>query len=79
MINVEVIKKGASENDANVIRRFTKRVRNSGILARSRAKRYHTKKVSKYITKKTTLRSIAKKEEIKKLIKLGKMTEKTMR
>ncbi|MFH1402061.1 MAG: hypothetical protein ABIG87_00360 [Patescibacteria group bacterium] len=75
MINVEVVKKNSNENDANIIRRFTKKVRNSGILSRVRSIRYNNRKISKYIRKKATLQSIARREEIKKLIKLGKMPE----
>ena len=74
MINVEVDKKG-NENDANLIRRFTKRVRNAGILPRVRSIRYNQRTISKYIKKKGTLSKIKKREEIKKQIKLGKLSE----
>jgi len=79
MINVEVVKKNSNENDANMIRRFTKKIRNSGILPRVRSIRYNNRKVSKLIKKKETLRGIAKKEEIRKLIKLGKLPENRLR
>ena len=74
MINVEVKKKN-NENDANIIRRFTKRVRNAGILPRVRSIRYNQRPVSKYIKKKETLSKIEKREKIKKQIKLGKLPE----
>lgn len=79
MINIEIVKKNSNENDVNIIRRFTKRVRNSGILPRVRSIRYNNRKVSKLIKKKETLRGIARKAEIKKLIKLGKMPENRLR
>ncbi len=79
MINVEVVKKNTNENDVNLIRRFTKKIRNSGILPRVRSIRYNNRKVSKLIKKKETLRGIKRKEEIKKLIKLGKMPENRLR
>ena len=74
MINVEVTKNN-NENDLNIMRRFTKKVRNSGILPRVRSVRYNNKVVSKYIKKKETLKKIKKREEIKKMIKMGKMPE----
>ena len=52
MINVEVVKKNTNENDVNLIRRFTKKIRNSGILPRVRSIRYNNRKVSKLIKKK---------------------------
>ena len=78
MINVEVTKNN-NENDANIIRRFTKKIRNAGILPRVRSIRYHNKPVSKYIKKKDALKKIEKREEIKKLIKLGKLSENRLR
>jgi len=78
MINVEVTKNN-NENDMNIIRRFTKRVRNSGILPRVRSVRYNNKATSKYIKKKEVLKKIEKREEIRKLIKLGKMPENRLR
>ncbi|MCK5285839.1 MAG: hypothetical protein KAJ58_01280 [Candidatus Pacebacteria bacterium] len=79
MINIEVTKKNNNENDANMIRRFTKKVRNSGILPRVRSIRYNNRKVSKFIKKKEALQGISKREEIKKLIKLGKLPENRLR
>ena len=79
MINIEITKKNDKENDTNMIRRFTKKVRNSGILPRVRSIRYNNREVSKLIKKKETLRGIAKREEIKKLIKLGKLPENRLR
>ncbi|MCK5021703.1 MAG: hypothetical protein KAR54_00435 [Candidatus Pacebacteria bacterium] len=79
MINVEVTKKNSSENDANMIRRFTKKIRNSGILPRVRSIRYNNRKVSKYIKKKEALANINKKKEIERLIKLGKLSENKLR
>ncbi len=78
MINIEVTKNN-NENDMNIMRRFTKRVRNSGILPRVRSIRYNNKITSKYIKKKDALKKIEKREEIKKLIKLGKLPENRLR
>ncbi|MCK4386913.1 MAG: 30S ribosomal protein S21 [Candidatus Pacebacteria bacterium] len=79
MINVEITKNNGAENDMNLIRRFTKKIRNSGILPRVRSIRYHNRKTSKYVKKQETLKSISKKAEIQRLIKLGKMPENKLR
>ena len=70
--NVEVTKNG-SENNLGVIRKFTKRVQGSGILSRLRSKRYSSRKLSEYVKKKKALKRIARKEEVRNLIKMGKM------
>ena len=75
MINVEVTKNN-NENNAGVLRRFTKRVQGAGILPRVRGIRYSSRILSSYKTKMKTLKTLKKKEEILKLIKLGKMVEK---
>jgi hypothetical protein len=78
MINAEVIKSG-NENSVNLIRRFTKRVQGAGILPRVRSLRYSTRKMSKYVKKKKTLKVLKRREEVAELIKLGKMSEHTPR
>ncbi len=74
MINTEVVKTG-TENNVNLIRRFTKRVQGSGVLPRVRSIRYATRKISKYVKKKKTLKVLRRREEIADLIKMGKMAE----
>ncbi len=78
MINIEVTKNN-NENDMSIMRRFTKRVRNAGILPRVRSIRYNNRVTSKYIKKKEALKKIEKREEIKKLIKLGRLPENRLR
>jgi ribosomal protein S21 len=75
MINVEVTKNN-NENNTAVLRRFTKRVQGAGILPRVRGIRYSSRLLSSYKTKMKTLKTLKKREEIAKLIKLGKMVEK---
>lgn len=72
-INVEVTKNG-SDNNLALIRKFTKRVQGSGILNRLRGRRYSERKASDYVKKKRTLKKIEKREKIKDLIKMGKMS-----
>ena len=76
MINAEVVKTG-SENNLNLIRRFTKRVQGSGILPRVRSIRYASRKMSEYVKQKKTLKSLKRREEVAELIKMGKMNEYT--
>ena len=74
MINAEVIKTG-NENNINLIRRFTKKVQAAGILPRVRSIRYSTRKLSEYVKKKKTLKTLKRREEVAELIKMGKMSE----
>ncbi|MBI4155900.1 MAG: hypothetical protein HY507_01555 [Candidatus Zambryskibacteria bacterium] len=76
MINAEVVKTG-NENNVNLIRRFTKKVQGAGILPRVRSIRYSSRKLSEYVKKKKTLKSLKKREAIAELIKMGKMSEYT--
>jgi ribosomal protein S21 len=72
MINV-AIERNANENGLNTLRRFTKRVQGSGILSRVRADRY-SKRNETYLSRKTmALRRLARKKEIERLSKLGKL------
>jgi len=75
-INIE-IGKNSNESNANMLRRFTKKVQGSGILNRVRSIRYSKRKLSPYKTKVQRLSSITKKTEIEELIRMGKMAEKT--
>ena len=73
-INVQVDKKeGPNENNSGIIRRFTKRVQESGILTRVRGIRYFERQASPYVKKKKTLKKIENKKNIEKDIKLGKI------
>ncbi len=73
-INVEVTKNN-NESPINLIRRFTKRVKGSGILPRMRSSVYHKRPESEFKKKQHTLRSIEKRIEIERLKKLGKIPE----
>ena len=71
-INIEV-SRGGSDNNLALIRKFTKKVQGSGILARLRSCRYSQRKSSEYTKKKMTLKKIAERNRIRELIKMGKM------
>lgn len=77
-INVEVSKNN-NENAVNLLRRFTKRVRGSGILTRMRGRVYYKRQPSDYVKKMRTIKSIEKRVDIEKLKKLGKMPEQKKR
>jgi len=69
------ISKNQNETNTSVIRRFTRRVQDSGILRRARSLRFNKRKQSDYAKKKSALVKIAKRKVFKKLLKLGKVEE----
>lgn len=76
MINVEV-QKTATENNANLIRRFTKKMQSSGVVQRVRSLRYHARPGSTAQKKKQALKTLARRDKYAELMKLGKITERT--
>ena len=76
--NVEV-SKNSNESNASVLKRFTRRVQEAGILPRVRSIRYAERNKSEYVRKKNALKMLVRKENILELIKLGKMAEKRTR
>lgn len=73
-INVQVDKNN-NESSANVIRRFTKRVQNAGIVRRMRDNRYYSRVKSSNVRKMARLKKLEKKEAYEKAVKLGKVTD----
>ena len=72
MINVE-LKKNEHENAASLIRRFTRKIQESGIIPKIKGSRYAQRDVSKLSQKVVALRKLARRAEVEKLKKLGKM------
>lgn len=70
--NVQV-EKNPNESSANVIRRFTKRVQNAGIIRRMRDNRYYTREKSENVRKEARLKKLVKKTNYERLYKLGKV------
>ena len=66
-------KRQGNESGANLLRRFSRRVKDSNIVREVRNKRYASRKPSSLVIKKSALRRIAKQAEITKLKKLGKI------
>jgi len=71
--NVAVDKTG-TENNVALIRRFTRRVQESGIVKRVRGIRYSDRNRSHYVKKKKTLEVIIRRAERERLLKLGKIS-----
>ena len=67
------VKKNPNENNASVLRRFSRKVQESSIIQKVKKNRYNERKESKLKTKKGTLKKLKKRAEIEKLKKLGKM------
>lgn len=73
-VNVQVTK-NEKESSANVIRRFTKRMQNAGIVRRMRDNRYYERTKSDNVRRTSRLKKLAKKETYERDIKLGKVPE----
>ena len=66
------IKKEGRETSQNLVRRFSRRVKQSGILLRARKSRFWEKEKSPQMKKRSALRRNQLKDEYEKLEKLGK-------
>ncbi len=73
------VKKNPNENNASVLRRFSRRIQESGIIRKVKANRYNVRKESKLKIKKSALKRMGRRKEIEKLRKLGKMAPKATR
>ncbi|XOB40102.1 MAG: hypothetical protein ACKKMR_02100 [Candidatus Nealsonbacteria bacterium] len=68
------VRKKERENSQSLIRRFTRRVRNSGLLIRARKSVYRKRKRSKQLKRRAALRREEKRKEYEKMKKLGQKT-----
>ena len=66
------VKKQERETTQALIRRFTKKVKQSGILLRARKGRFHKRSKSRQMKKRAALRREKLRKEYQKLEKLGK-------
>ncbi len=71
------VEKNNNESSANVIRRFQKRVQGAGIIPKVRNGRYRSRIKSRNVQKTARLKKLDKKETYEKLLKLGKVQERT--
>ncbi len=67
------VRKNPNENNASVLRRFSRRIQESGIIRKVKGSRYNERKESKLKIKKSALKRMARRQEIERLKKLGKM------
>lgn len=70
--NVE-IKRNGTENAIGVIRRFTRKMQESGIIPKVKGQRYSIRAMSKLAEKNMKIRRLARRVEVERLKKLGKM------
>jgi len=67
------VNKNANENNASVLRRFSRKIQESNVIQRIKGSRYNKRKESKLKVKKSTLKHLERRKEIEKLRKLGKI------
>ncbi len=69
---IQVIK-NPNENNASVLRRFSRRIQESGIIHKVKGNRYNERKESKLKVKKSALKRLIRRKEYEVLKKLGKV------
>ena len=74
MVNAEVTKSG-NESPLAVIRKFSRRVQGTGLIQLSRKRRYFERAASKTVSKKRALKRIKRRDELRRLVKEGKLAE----
>jgi ribosomal protein S21 len=70
---IAYVERKGSENGANVLRRFSRKIRDMGIVRKVKGQRFHERSLSPLKTKEQALRRIEKQKEIEYLRKMGKM------
>ncbi|KKU70478.1 MAG: hypothetical protein UX94_C0005G0040 [Parcubacteria group bacterium GW2011_GWA2_47_21] len=73
------VEKNTNENTGGLLRRFSRKVQSSGVLPRVKSIRYKARNQSRYTTRKKALKTLRRRAEIAKLIKLGKLPDKPAR
>lgn len=73
MITVIEVKKNTNESNMNLVRRFSRKVQESGIIQKVKSKRYNERSLSKLKVKQGTLKKLARRKTHEKLVKLGKV------
>ncbi len=67
------VKKNANESNMNLLRRFSRKVQETGVIQKVKGKRYNARKLSKLNVKKGTLKKLQNRKERERLVKLGKV------
>jgi ribosomal protein S21 len=71
------VKKASNESNMTLVRRFSRRVQESGIVRTVKAQRYNERAPSKLDRKTSALNRLKRGKEVERLKKLGKWVEKT--
>jgi ribosomal protein S21 len=69
------VKKKEGETTGSFLRRFSRKIQQSGVLVRARKARFYEEKPNKRATRMKALRKETKRKEIETLKKLGKFEE----
>lgn len=77
MVTVIEVKKNTNESNMNLIRRFSRKVQETGIIQKVKGKRYNERALSKLKVKQATLKRLARRKANEKLAKLGKIAVNT--
>jgi len=67
------VNKNSNENNASILRRFSRKIQESNIIQKVKGSRYNKRKESKLKVKKATLKHLERRKETEKLRKLGKI------
>jgi ribosomal protein S21 len=67
------VRKNPNENNASLLRRFSRKIQESNIIQKVKGGRYNLRKESKLKVKMGTLKRLNKRKEIEKQRKLGKV------
>lgn len=73
MSNNAIVEKTGNENNASLLRRFTKKVQSAGFLQQMRGRRYFSRPPSRTMKRKSALKLIGRRAERMELAKLGKL------
>lgn len=77
-INIK-IEKNKNENNLSMIKRFSRKMQESGIINKVKSERYADRNKSDFVKKKNKLKTLSKKAEFEKMFKLGKITSHSRR
>lgn len=75
-VNIQIAKTG-NENSASILRKFSQRVRQSGLINHVRDLRFRNRPKSKLMRKKAALRKLDRRNLFETLVKEGKISEST--
>ncbi len=70
-----IVTSSVKENPMGLLKKFTQKMRSSGVVQRIKSKRYNERALSSFKNKKEKMRKIEKLEKKERDIKLGKRVE----